>query len=152
MHPRATRNRPLISFAPSHFYIYPNNIDSPGVTKPLLKAVFSEKNEVSSSKLFADAISCCKIPRKLIRNHGGSGLDLVCFLLEFWSGKDDSSNSVISVEVFALSHWETLLLLQLLEKSIGEKQTASIINSYRINNIDFPFNTINFLHYNFRAM
>ena len=152
MHPRATRNRPLISFAPSHFYIYPNNIDSPGVTKPLLKAVFSEKNEVSSSKLFADAISYCKIPRKLIRNHGGSGPDLVCFLLEFWSGKDDSSNSVISVEVFAPSHWETLLLLQLLEKSIGEKQTASIINSYRINNIDFPFHTINFLHYNFRAM
>jgi hypothetical protein len=43
MHPRATRNRPLISFAPSGFYIYPNNINSPGVTKPLLKAVFSEK-------------------------------------------------------------------------------------------------------------
>jgi hypothetical protein len=72
--------------------------------------------------------------------------------VEFWSGKDNSSNSVTSVEVFAPSHWETLLLLQLSEKSIGEKQTASIINSYQTNNIDFPFNTINFLHYNFRAM
>jgi hypothetical protein len=86
----------------------------PGFIRPLLYAVMEEKQQ-SPYKLFADAISCFKMmPLKKIKNHGGSGLDLVCFLVE-------------------------------LEKS----RTASIINTYQINGIDFPFNTINSLHYKF---
>jgi hypothetical protein len=98
-----TRNRPLIFLGPAGCHIYVNNINSPGFIRPLLNDIM-EGNHQLPHKLFADAISCFEMPRKYVINHGGSGLDLVCFLVEFWNGKDDKSWSVISVEVFAPSH------------------------------------------------
>ena len=148
MHPRATRNRPPIFLGLAGCHIYVNNINSPGFIRPLLNAVMEERYQ-PPHKLFADAISCFEMPWKNVINHGGSGLDLVCFLVEFWNGKDDKSCSVISVEVFAPSHWKCTLLLEYLENSIGKTRTVSIINTYQINGVDFPFNTINQLHYKF---
>jgi hypothetical protein len=48
------------------------------------------------------------------KNHGGSGLDLISFLVEFSNEKDDKSCSVISVEVFAPSHKLCLFIVGIL--------------------------------------
>ena len=150
MHPRITRSRPVIYLGRTGCNIIVNNINSPGFLKPLLKAIASRNEDEASDVLWADALSCVKIPWKASEKRQGSALELLCFLVEFWDEKEHKPGAVLSVEVYAPSHWSAQMLLNVVEMSIKKnKGRISVLNTYHLGGIDFPFNTLNTIHHEF---
>ncbi len=151
MLPRITRTRPVLLLGDTCCHIFINNVNSPGFIRPLVTAIVSinDGGELTNNYLIADAISCFKNSWKQIKNYGNTGIDLVSFSVEFWDEKDQNPNSLLSVEVYAPSQWTANLFLEVLQTTMGKRNTISILNTYQIKGVDFPFNTINTLHYRF---
>jgi hypothetical protein len=54
------------------------------------------------------------------------------------------------MEIYAPSQWDSAFLLNIIDESIQQNSIVSILNTYCINGIDFPFNTINTIHHEFK--
>ncbi len=61
-----------------------------------------------------------------------------------------TSYCMFSVEVYAPSNWDPEYFLQILDDSIQQNTIVSIFNMYCINGIDFPFNTLDTIHHEFK--
>jgi hypothetical protein len=77
-------------------------------------------------------------------------LVLDCFIIDFWDENQLTSNSSISVEVYAPLDWDPDYFLKILDDSIQQNTIVYIFNTYCINGIDFPFNTLNTIHHKFK--
>jgi hypothetical protein len=53
---------------------------------------------------------------------------------------------VVAVEVYCPLHWTANYLLSVILESFERNQVISIINTYQLNGMDLPFNTINTIH------
>jgi hypothetical protein len=152
MHPRATRRRPLLYFGRKGFNVYLNNVDSPGFGRPIIGVFIPElKSKNHVEKFWADAVRCFKVtPQCSFKHFCSSCFDLDCFVVEFWDEKRIEPNSLYSVEIYAPSQWGSAFLLNIIDESIQQNSIVSILNTYCINGIDFPFNTINTIHHEFK--
>jgi hypothetical protein len=132
--------------------VYLNNVDSPGFGRPIIDVFipeFKSKNHVE--KFWADAVSCFKVtPQCSFKHFHGSCFDLDCFVVEFWDEKRIERSSLYSVEIYAPSQWDSAFLSNIIDESIQQNSIVLILNTYCINGIDFPFNTINTIHHEFK--
>jgi hypothetical protein len=69
--------------------------------------------------------------------------------VEFWDGANASADASLSIGVYAPSHWSANYFLDVLEENAKKHGAISILNSYTINGIAFPFNIINTMHHSF---
>ena len=146
MLPRRTQNRPIMPLGSNGSHIYLNNIDSPGVVRPLLSCIISPEDKNKNIPLWADHLSCFAMPWKSVKKHGRISFDMTCFLVEFWDERRKTPGSVVAVEVYCPLHWTANFLLSIILESFERNQVISIINTYQLNGMDLPFNTINTIH------
>jgi hypothetical protein len=79
---------------------------------------------------------------------GNCRIDFVSATVAFWDeGKD--LGPFLSIEIFIQSHWSSVDVLFQLDLSIDNCSVISLMNTYVVHGVSFPFNTINTLHYNF---
>ena len=111
---------------------------------------FSKLSSLKNKKepLWADAATC-----KYIRGHDVEANDMqfCCFLVEFWCERTNDPGPTMSVEIHAPKHWSPTYFLEMLGKKLKHLPVISLINSYYIDGVPLPFNTINTIHYEYKA-
>jgi hypothetical protein len=141
MHPRHTRNRPLVLLQKPGYRLFTNNIDSPG----LLKLSLFDK---SKKALWTNAVTCYHI---IGHEVAVNGTMFGTFMVEFWDENIKQVGSIISVEVYAPSTWSASYFLDVLVEDLKAHNVISLINTCFIEGCAVPFNTINTIHHKFRA-
>ena len=108
--------------------------------------------------LGADAVSCYIKRDKKSKVEGSAAaasgdewpLKFCCFVVEFWAEEETKVGSIFTVEIQGPSHWSADRFLEVfLDDFENHKPVISLINSYYINGIGIPFNTINTMHHKF---
>jgi hypothetical protein len=141
MHPRCTRNRPLILLPNSLYNVFVNNIDSPGFMK--WSYLTNDKSPIQ-----ADAMSCHYV---VGHETEVNGLHLGCFHVEFRLEEKKDSGPVASVVVHVPAQWTADLFLAMFLKNLKDHTFISLINSYYLDGQPFAFNKINTIHYLFKG-
>jgi hypothetical protein len=110
MHPRVTRNRPLIYIGIKGYQVFVDlgGTSSPFSARPILAVLFPETYQSQLSSFWVDAMSCYKLfPKKTMKFpsaavSGGSSfsLNLDWFVVEFWDGANASADASLSIGVF----------------------------------------------------
>jgi hypothetical protein len=90
-----------------------------------------------------------KFPSAAVSGGSTFSLNLDWFVVEFWDGANASADASLSIGVYAPSHWSANYFLDVLEENAKKHGAISILNSYTINGIAFPFNVINTMHHSF---
>jgi hypothetical protein len=142
MHPRSTRNRPLLLLK-RQYRLFPNNICSPGFLRPSL----FKTETPSTCPLYIDAVSChCNFGEKQV--HGG--IRFQTFLVSLWLQAAVDPGPMLSVTIHAPFHWQPNFLLEVFEEDLRSHEVVSLLNSYYANGKEIHFNTINTIHHQFR--
>jgi hypothetical protein len=145
MHPRSTRNRPLLVL-PKSYRLFSNNISSPGFLRPSFFRTLSAAKD-GNPIIFVNAVSC-KVKSK--KEETWHGIKLRRFNVEFWSSLSDNPKPIISIMVDTPSHWNTMMFLKMFERDLGNHSVISLLNGYYIDGNAFHLNTINTLHHYFK--
>jgi hypothetical protein len=96
-----------------------------------------------------NAISCClTYPKLELKKFGNCGIDFVSATVAFWDDGEDL-RPFLSIEIFIPSHWSSVDVLFQLDISIDNCSVISLMITYVVHGVSFPFNMINTLHYNF---
>jgi hypothetical protein len=145
MIPRGTRSRPILhvtSNGKEGIPVFTNNINSPGF--------FHVTTFVLQQEAFrANAVTCTMShPRKLVKNYCNCGFNISSAYVSFWSEGHEIA-PLLSVEVYMPSHWSPSHFLVELENSILECSIISLINTFTLNGIIYPFISINSIHYRY---
>jgi hypothetical protein len=143
MHPRSTRNRPIIGL--NRKKLYTNNIYSP--TRVLLVPEAFHSNRIRSDSFYIDGVSCQQLKDTIC----WGGLMLSIFKVEFWDGTSADLRPIVTVKIHAPTSWSPELFLQFLEKVSWSSKVLSLIHGYCIDGVDFPYVTINRLHHYFNS-
>jgi hypothetical protein len=149
MHPRETRNRPLCHFQSKGYYIFMHDgSNSSNLVRPILDALFSVDG-FHGLETWADVVSCYKVVP--IKTKAMAQLEQVQYFVEFWNGNAmDRKGAVLSVDVFAPSHWTAEYFLEALENSARKHGAITILSSNTLNGVVFNLNTINTIHHSFK--
>jgi hypothetical protein len=143
MHPRHTRSRPLILLNPKGYYLFVNNINSPGYLRPSLF-------NAGQTSYWTDAVTCqCIHGVKAVK---ANKFLLQCFIVEFWDGKSKQSRPVASVQVHAPAHWSADLFLEVFVNDLIKHNVISLNNFYYVSGEAYPFNAINTIHHRFNRL
>jgi hypothetical protein len=140
MHPRSTRNRPLLILGQKE--VYTNNIRTPDQKKNLLVQELLGLDGANSF-FVADAVSCCKEENSATSYHGVS---FIKFMVEFWDENSREAQPIFQVGIHAPSNWSLLQCLDAIEEVSRNDNVISLIFGYYINGKHFPFVTINALY------
>jgi hypothetical protein len=143
MHPRRTRNRPLLILKKSGYQLFCNT-GSPGFLRPSL---FS----IDHVTMWADAVSCLVIPDKLAITImiGTKQAIFCCFMVQFWSELTQHPNPVLLVDIHAPSHWSPQDFLDVFDLDLRHHNTISVIRSYYLKGVPCFSTTINTIHHRF---
>ena len=139
--PRATRSRPILHIIKhgDGIPVFINNINSPGLFHV---STFTLQQE----SFRANAVTCAmSYPEKFLKNYLNSCCDIVSTVVSFWSDGGDCK-PLQTVEVYMPSHWSPRYFLYELQESIFDCSIISLMNTYTVNGVLFPFITINSLH------
>jgi hypothetical protein len=119
---------------------------------PILDALFSIDG-FHGLEIWADAVSCYKVVPNNVKTiiSKAAQYELVQYFVEFWNGNEmDRKGSVLSVDVFAPSHWTVENFLEALENSASKHDAITILQSYNLNGVVFNLNTINTMQHSFK--
>jgi hypothetical protein len=125
VHPRQTRNRPLLRLRQKGYHIFTNNINgSPGYLHRCLLPVDRELSEP-----LTDAVSChCLVPINIVNIKVGSReIALKSFLVQFWDSDASQSIPVISLEVYGPSSWTPQKFLHEFNDNLATHGVISLI-------------------------
>jgi hypothetical protein len=142
MIPRGTRTRPILKICTKDgVLVYTNNINSP--EKNFHPCFFT----IQQSTFRINAVTCCVTrPEQIVRNFGGCQFDIRGILVEFWSRNGVKLRPLLSVVVRIPLHWTLEQFLLVIEESVDDCRVNSLLNTYTIRGITFPFITINSVH------
>jgi hypothetical protein len=146
MIPCGTRSRPILHVTSKGkgIPVFTNNINSPGLCHV---TAFTLQQEAFR----ANAVTCIMShPRKLLKNYSNCGFDISSAYVSFWCKGHDVA-PLLTVEVYIPSHWSPSHFLPELEDSILDCSIISLINTFTLNVIIFPFISINSIHYRYFA-
>jgi len=144
MHPRSTRNRPLLILGQKK--VYTNNIRSPDRKKNLLIQELFGLNGVNSV-FVADAVSCYKVESSTTSCHS---VCFIKFMVDFWDANSRETEVVFQVGIHAPSDWSLHCFVDAIEEVSMSDNILSLIFGYYINGKHFPYVTINALYHRFK--
>ncbi len=82
---------------------------------------------------------------------GAVQFEVVQYIVEFWDGKVmDRKGSVLSVGVFAPSHWTAAYFLEVIENSARKHDDITIFKLYNLNGVVLNLSIINTMHHSFK--
>ena len=145
MHPRSTRNRPLLLMGRKE--VYTNNIKSPSRCSNLFVQDLLNDHRLHSC-FTCDAASCYKVKDSTV---SCNGIYLDQFVIEFWNEESTDICPLLRVVIHAPSRWSPDHFLQILEKVIYNYNVLSLIFSYYMNGYKFSYVTINNLHHHYHS-
>jgi hypothetical protein len=105
----------LISLGVNGYHVYTDAMKNPSLLQPLLNTVMPMDND-ECSVVFADAVSCYKIPNSTVKKAAGhTTLEVNQFFVEFWDTQITTSlGAVLSLTLYAPSHWDAKKFLYVL--------------------------------------
>ena len=124
MHPCRTRNCPLLVLQQLGYHLF-CNIGSPGFLRASLF-------HIDYDEMWIDAGSCSvmkDVPAITIMV-GTKQAMFSCFMVKFWSGRDQYPNPVLSVEIHALYSWSPQDFLDVFDREVQYHNTIAVIRSY----------------------